>query len=93
MAIVEEVNNMRRIWIIFLATVFVVGVAYAQEAQTADEEATGIQQVKIKGPFKETWVHPDLDMAQYTKLYPWKTVFQFREGGETKGAKTTAGTK
>jgi hypothetical protein len=82
---------MKKVALFMLAAVLVVGVAYAQETQTADEKASGNEQVKIKGPFKETWVHPDLDMAQYTKLYPWKTVFQFREGGEKKGAKTTAG--
>ena len=82
---------MRKAASILLAGLLVAGMAGAQDTQTADEKASGKQQVKIKGPFKETWVHPDLDMAQYSKLYPWKTVFQFREGGETKGAKTTAG--
>ncbi len=49
------------------------------------------EQVKIKGPFKETWVRPDMDITQYSKIYPWKTVFQFREEGTDKGAPTTAG--
>ena len=74
-----------------MAALLIGGIAYAQEPQTADEKASVNQQVKIKGPFKETWVHRDLDMSQYTKLYPWKAVFQFRECGETNAAKTTAG--
>ena len=82
---------MRHSLIVLLVAVFVVGVVSAQETQTADEKVSGSQQVKIKGPFKETWVHPDLDMSLYTKLYPWKTMFQFREGGDAKAAGTTAG--
>jgi hypothetical protein len=70
-----------------MTTILLVGVAYAQESQSADQ----IEQVKIKGPFKETWVRPDADITRYTKLYPWKSVFHFREGGETQGARTTAG--
>ena len=80
---------MKNTALVLLAAILVVGVAYAQETSPAVEE--GSEQVKIKGKFAETWVRPDADISQYTKLYPWKAVFQFREGGETKAAKTTAG--
>jgi len=76
--------------LLFIA-MLVAGVLYAQETQTADEKASGNQQVKIKGPFAETWVRPDADISRYTKLYPWKSRFEFREGGEARGARTTAG--
>jgi hypothetical protein len=78
---------MRQTLIVLLTIVFVAGVAYAQE--TTDEKASGNEQVKVKGPFSGTWVRPDADISQYTKLYPWKSRYEFREGGETKGAKTT----
>jgi hypothetical protein len=78
---------MKKTALMMLAAILLVAVAYAQESQSADQT----EQVKIKGPFKETWVRPDVNITQYTKLYPWKSVFQFREGGETKGARTTAG--
>jgi len=80
---------MKNTAVIFIAAILIGGGAYAQETTPAGEE--GSEQVKIKGPFKETWVRPDADIAQYDKLYPWKTVFQFRGGGETKAARTTAG--
>lgn len=80
---------MKKSALVLLAAILIGGIAYAQETSPAGEE--GSEQVKIKGRFAETWVRPDADISQYTKLYPWKTVFQFREGGETKAAKTTAG--
>jgi hypothetical protein len=64
---------MKNALLILLAAVFVVGVAAAQEEQTGDEME------KIKGPFAQTWVRPDADISQYSKLYPWKAVFQFRD--------------
>ena len=66
---------MRNVLILFSVIVFAAGVAYGQE--TADE------QVKVKGPFRSTWVRPDADITKYTKLYPWKARYEFREGGET----------
>jgi len=78
---------MKKIAMVMLAALLIGGIAYAQETPPAGEE--GGEQAKIKGPFKETWVRPDADISQYTKLYPWKSKFEFREGGETRGAKTT----
>jgi hypothetical protein len=72
---------MRKTALIIAAVLLAAGFSIAQDTE----------QVKIKGPFQETWVHPDLDIAQYSKLYLWKTVFEFRAGGDTKGAPTTAG--
>jgi hypothetical protein len=80
---------MKRPATILLAALLIGGVAYAQETSPAGEE--GSEQVKIKGPFKETWVRPDADITQYTKLYAWKSRFEFRDVGETKAAPTTAG--
>ena len=63
------------------------GVLYAQDAPT--KEVTGEDElVKQKGKFAETWIHPDADMTQYSKLYPWQSVFQFREGGQEKAGTT-----
>ncbi len=72
---------MHKAFSFIIAIVLVTGVAVAQEND----------QVKIKGPFQETRIHSDLDISQYDKLYLWKTLFEFREGGEEKGAPTTAG--
>ncbi len=71
-----------------LAVTLVVGVAHGQE-EAAVPEITGADDlVKEKGRFAETWIHPDADMTQYSKLYPWQSVFQFREGGKEKAGTT-----
>ena len=75
---------MKKTAIIVAVAIFLSGVSVVQ----ANPEET--EQVKVKGPFKETWVRPDADISQYTKIYPWKAVFQFRDEGD-KGAPTTAG--
>jgi len=69
-----------------LAVLLVAGAVYAQDSDQEDSS----EQVKIKGPFAETWVLPGADITMYTKLYPWKAAFQFREGGETRSTVTTA---
>ncbi len=78
---------MRNVLVILLAIVFVAGAAYALEAP--DEKASGNEQVKVEGAFRATWVLPDADITHYTKIYPWKAKYEFREGGETKAAETT----
>lgn len=75
---------MKKTAILVAAAILIGSMSFAQ-ATTEESE-----QVKVKGPFKETWVRPDADISQYSKIYPWKAVFQFREEGD-KGAPTTAG--
>ena len=65
-----------------LAVTLVVGVAHGQEEAAAPEITGGDELVKEKGRFAGTWIHPDADITQYSKLYPWRAVFQFREGGK-----------
>ena len=73
---------------LLLAAVLVVGVVHGQE-ESAVPEITGADElVKEKGRFAETWIHPDADITQYSKLYPWHSVFQFREGGKEKAGTT-----
>jgi hypothetical protein len=67
---------------VLVALLLVAGFAAADEHQ-------GSEQVKIKGPFEETWVRPDADITQYTKLYPWKAVFEFRDVEGTKQPMTS----
>ena len=71
-----------------LAAVLVVGVAHGQE-ESAVPEITGADElVKEKGRFAGTWILPDADITLYSKLYPWSSVFQFREGGKEKAGTT-----
>jgi len=72
---------------LLLCGVLMAGVLYAQDAPV--KEVTGEDElVKEKGRFAGTWIHPDADITQYSKLYPWQSVFQFREGGEEKAGTT-----
>lgn len=70
---------MRKLLIVTVAALLSAGIAVAGNQE----------QVKIKGSFEETWVHPDFDIAEYSKLYPWKTQFEFRDVDERKSAMTT----
>ena len=73
---------------LLLAAVLVVGVAHGQEESAVPEITGGDELVEEKGRFAGTWIHPDADITQYSKLYPWQSVFQFREGGEEKAGTT-----
>jgi hypothetical protein len=81
---------MRNALMIVSMIVLVAGVAFAQD--TADEKASSKEQVKVEGPFRATYVLPSADITKYSKLYPWKARYEFREGGETKGAETSTET-
>ena len=78
---------MKKAAFLLLCGVLMAGVLYAQDAPV--KEVTGEDElVKEKGRFAGTWIHPDADITQYSKLYPWQSVFQFREGGEEKAGTT-----
>ena len=81
---------------IFVAAILMAGVPFAQEAPPVEQDASTIKKakggdelVKEKGRFQETWVRPDVDITQYSKLYPWQAVFQFRDVGDAKNRDTT----
>lgn len=75
---------MKKTVVALLAIVLLAGIPWAQEVSPVTEVTGEDQLVKKKGSYQETWVHPDADMSQYSKLYLWNAVFQFREGGATK---------
>ncbi len=82
---------MKTVAMFCLAIILVTGLPQAQEAPPAEEVTGADELVEKKGRFQGTWVRPDADITQYSKLYLWQAVFQFREGGET-SAGTTIGT-
>jgi len=82
---------MKKTVLFFVVTILMTGLPHAQEATPAAEITGADELVKQKGRFQETWVRPDADITQYSKLYLWQAVFQFREGGETSTG-TTIGT-
>jgi hypothetical protein len=48
--------------------------------------------VKAKSKFKETWINPDADFTQYSKLYLWGAVFEFRDVGPARSSRSRMST-
>lgn len=53
------------------------GQVAAQEDSDADTSFDGLVEIK-KGVFKRSWVDPDVDLTQYTKILPGGAHFEFR---------------
>jgi hypothetical protein len=81
---------MKKTVLFFLVVTLLVGFPHAQEAIPSPEISGGDELVKEKGAFRETWIRPDADITQYSKLYLWQAVYQFRDVGEPKSSGTTA---
>jgi hypothetical protein len=84
---------MKKVSYFLLAVTLVVGVVHGQEESAVPEVKGADELVQEKGRFAGTWFRPDSDIAQYSKLYLWKPVFQFREGGEKKVGTTIAASR
>ena len=65
------------------------GFAYAQEDSEPAGSVRHDELEKVKGAFKETWVHPDADFTQYDKLYLWEALFEFRDVGPARRTSMT----
>jgi len=81
-------NFMKKASYILLAMTLVVGVVHGQEESAVPKITGGDELVKEKGRFAGTWIRPDSDITQNSKLYLWTPVFQFREGGKEKAGTT-----
>jgi len=81
---------MRRAAFMFAGALFVGGLVAAHEPTPVPEISGADQLVKEKGRFRETWVRPDVDITQYSKLLVWQPAFEFREVGEAGGRETTS---
>ncbi len=70
------------------------GLAQAQtdEQLVIGESAEAVmdEMEKVKrSRFKDTWVHPDADIARYSKLMFGEAEFEFRDVGETRAYRST----
>jgi hypothetical protein len=86
-------NVMKKVSYFLLAVTLVVGVVHGQEESTVPEAKGADELVEEKGRFAGTWFRPNSDIAQYSKLYLWTPVFQFREGGKEKAGTTIAASR
>ena len=76
-----------------LATLLVAlagcGLANAQDQTEATGSSRHDDMEKVKGAFKETWVHPDADFTQFSKVYLWEGQFQYRDVGPARRTRST----
>ena len=77
------------IWLSVLATA-ALAVAVAQE-NNPDERPLGDTEglEKAKSGFRETWVNPNADFGQYSKLYLWGAIFEYRDVGPAERTRST----
>lgn len=62
--------------------------ALAQEKQSS--AISGYDELeKGKSKFSETWVHPEADFSQYSKIYVWDPVFEYRDVGPAQRSRRT----
>ena len=64
-----------------------LGIANAQDTDPAVDQTVDLE--KGKSAFKETWVHPDADFTQYSKLYLWEAEFEYRDVGPAQKTSST----
>lgn len=82
---------MKTIQFAILIALMSLGVASAQaqeEGQSGDSQRHA-ELEKVKGGFKETWVHPDADFSQYNKLYLWEATFEYRDVGPARSTRSS----
>ena len=72
--------------VVFLAA----GVVLAQD-DASSKEVTGSDDLvkKKSSQFQELLVNPDTDISNYSKLYLWNSIFQFRDVSDNKVNRTT----
>ena len=64
--------------------------AQAQQTDTKPSDSSAHAQLeKGKSSFRETWVNPDADFTQYTKLYVWDGQFEYRDVGPARRSRGT----
>jgi hypothetical protein len=79
------------LWCSLMGFLVIFSVAQVQ-AQSGGEQSgiSGHEQLeKGKSVFQETWVHPDADFSQYTRIYIWDPVFEYRDVGPARRARST----
>ncbi len=78
--------------ILTLTTCLLLAVppALAQE-NNPDERPLGDTEglEKSKSGFRETWVNPNADFSQYSKLYLWGATFEYRDVGPAQRTRST----
>ncbi len=67
--------------------------ALAQE-NNPDERPLGDTEglEKSKSAYRETWVNPNADFSQYSKIYLWGAIFEYRDVGPAQRTRTTFNT-
>lgn len=79
--------------LLLLALCLAATAAYSQE-NNPDERPLGDTEglEKAKSGFRETWVNPNADFSQYSKLYLWGAIFEYRDVGPAQRTRSTFST-
>ena len=65
------------------------GLASAQDEGQSGDSPRLAEMEKVKGAFRETWVHPDADFTRLNKLYLWDAHFEYRDVGPARRTRST----
>ncbi|HEY5644495.1 MAG TPA: DUF3313 family protein [Pseudomonadales bacterium] len=68
-------------WLFAFAVCFVGSLAKAEEALGDPESERYSELEKEKSSFRDSWVLPGADFSQYSKIYIWDAVFEYRDVG------------
>ena len=76
--------------LLVLLLVTQTAAAQSQQSDAQPSASSSHEQLeKGKSSFRETWVHPDADFTQYTKLYVWEGQFEYRDVGPARRSRST----
>ena len=75
---------------LIMAVLTVAGFSVSAFAQD-DEKPTMTMDdmVKVETTFQETWINPNFEPAQYSKLYLWESYYEYRDVGPARKSRTT----
>jgi hypothetical protein len=72
--------------VLLFAWVFAFSGAQAHETSGVDDK---MELEKVRGAFKDTWVHPNADFTRYNKILPGEGEFEFRDVGPARKYRST----
>lgn len=76
-----------------LALLLSAAPALAQENNPDERELGNTEGLeKSRSGFRETWVNPNADFNQYSKIYLWGAIFEYRDVGPAQRTRSTFNT-
>ena len=77
----------------FLALLLTAVPAVAQENNPDERELGDTEGLeKSRSAYRETWVNPNADFSQYSNIYLWGAIFEYRDVGPAQRTRSTFNT-